>query len=178
MKKALLAASLGLLATGCATYQAVVPVDRGDRIASMQPADGTLFCVITNQSSGNAYLGALRESLEARGFEFKQLAPGSSVAACPYTATYYAQRQSYWRDFLSSLDMVVYINGERAGQAKYDALRSAGGINLSDLIPPGQKIEDVVEQLLPGMRPRPAAAGTAPSVPAAPSAPAASATPA
>ncbi|MGO4328790.1 Sbal_3080 family lipoprotein [Cupriavidus sp. M-11] len=167
MKKALLAASLGLLATGCATYQAVVPVDRGDRIASVQPADGTLFCVISNQASGNAYLDAMRDSVQARGFEFKVLGPGSSVAACPYTATYNAQRQSYWRDFISTVDIVVYINGERAGQAKYDALRSAGGINLSNFVPPEMKIEELVDQLLPGMRPKPATAGT-PATPAKP----------
>ncbi|MGT2493538.1 hypothetical protein ACU4GD_31295 [Cupriavidus basilensis] len=39
-----------------------------------------------------------------------------------------AQRQQYWRDFLSSAEIVVYIGGDRAGsKANYDALRSAGG---------------------------------------------------
>lgn len=172
MKKALLAASLGLLVTGCATYQAVVPVDRGDRIASMQPADGTLFCVIANPGSGgNAYAEFIRDSVQQRGFEFKMLSPGSSVASCPYTATVYMQRQTYWRDFLSTAEIIVYINGERAGKANYDALRSAGGINLSNLVPPEMKIDELFEQLLPGMRPKPATAGT-PGAPAAPQSPA------
>ncbi|MDF3832897.1 Sbal_3080 family lipoprotein [Cupriavidus basilensis] len=171
MKKALLAAaaSLGLLATGCATYQSVVPVDRGDRIASMQPADGTLFCVISNPV-GNAYVEALRDSVQQRGFEFKALPPGSSVASCPYTATFFTQRLSYWRDFLGSAEIIVYVNGERAGKAYYDALRSAGGLNLSNLVPPEMKIEELVEQLLPGMRPKSATAGAggAGATPAAP----------
>ncbi|MFJ1257632.1 Sbal_3080 family lipoprotein [Cupriavidus sp. CuC1] len=177
MKKALLAASLGLLVTGCATYQAVVPVDRGDHIAVMQPADGTLFCVIANAGSGNAYAEFIRDSVQQRGFEFKMLSPGSSVASCPYTATVYMQRQTYWRDFLSTAEIIVYINGERAGKANYDALRSAGGLNLSNLVPPEMKIDELFEQLLPGMRPKPSTAG-APAAPAAPAYPTSQATPA
>jgi hypothetical protein len=164
MKRALLAAtaSLGLLATGCATYQSVIPVDRGDHIATAQPADGALFCVISNPV-GNAYMGVLRDSIQARGFEFRILTPDASVASCPYTATFVAQRSSYWRDFLSSAEIVVYIDGERAGKANYDALRSAGGLNLSNFVAPEAKIEELVDQLLPGMRPNPGTAGTAPA---------------
>lgn len=167
MKRALLAAtaSLGLLATGCATYQSVIPVDRGDRIASAQPADGTLFCVISNPV-GNAYVETLRDSIQARGFEFKTLLPGASVASCPYTATFVAQRSSYWRDFLSSAEIVVYIGGERAGKANYDALRSAGGLNLSNFVVPEAKIEELVDQLLPGMLPKQGTAGTSGTAPA------------
>lgn len=172
MKKALLAAtaSLGLLATGCATYQSVSPVDRGDHVTAVHPADGTLFCVISNPVA-NAYMEALRDSIQARGFEFKVLPPGASIAACPYTATFVTQRQSYWRDFLSSAEIVVYIDGDRAGKANYDALRSAGGLNLSNLVMPEAKIEELVDQLLPGMRPKQSTTGTA-GAPAAPLSPA------
>ncbi|HBD35641.1 MAG TPA: hypothetical protein DC084_18855, partial [Cupriavidus sp.] len=61
-------------------------------------------------------------------------------AACPMTATYTAQRQTFVTPFLVSVDITVFRNGERAGKAIYNANRSAGGINLSHLIQPDSKI--------------------------------------
>ncbi|SDD12548.1 hypothetical protein SAMN05216345_106101 [Cupriavidus sp. YR651] len=187
MKRATIAAALALLATGCSTYQAVTPVDRAgqpDPIAGYQPgayggpaqfrvdgnqmigADGALFCVITNQVNGNAYLEDFAASLRARNFEVKMLPPYASVASCPMTATYTAQRQTFLTPFLVSADITVFRNGERVGKAIYNANRSAGGVNLSHLIQPGMKIEELVDQLFPGLKPQPAPEQAAPATPA------------
>jgi hypothetical protein len=184
MKRATIAAALALLATGCSTYQAVAPVDLArqvDPIAGFQPgpyggpaqfrvdgngvvgADGALFCIITNQVNGNAYVENFADALRARNFEVKILQPYSSVAACPMTASYAAQRQTFVTPFLVSVDITVYRNGERAGKAIYNANRSAGGINLSHLIQPDAKIEELVDQLFPGLKPQPAPAQAAPA---------------
>lgn len=184
MKRVTIAAMLALLATGCSTYQSVTPVDRADQpdpIAGYRPgayggpaqfrvdgnqvvgADGALFCVITNQVNGNAFLESFTKALRARNFEVKILPPYSSVASCPMTATYNAQRQTYITPFLVSADIVVFRNGERVGKAVYNANRSAGGVNLSHLIQPDAKIEDLVDQLFPGLKPQPAPAQAAPA---------------
>ena len=184
MKRVTIAAMLALLATGCSTYQSVTPVDRADQpdpIAGYRPgayggpaqfrvdgnqvvgADGALFCVITNQVNGNAYVESFTKALRARNFEVKILPPYSSVASCPMTATYSAQRQTYITPFLVSADIVVFRNGERVGKAVFNANRSAGGVNLSHLIQPDAKIEDLVDQLFPGLKPQPAPTQAAPA---------------
>ncbi len=184
MKRVTIAALLALLATGCSTYQSVTPVDRADQpdpIAGYRPgayggpaqfrvdgnqvvgADGALFCVITNQVNGNAFVESFTKALRARNFEVKILPPYSSVASCPMTATYSAQRQTYITPFLVSADIVVFRNGERVGKAVFNANRSAGGVNLSHLIQPDAKIEDLVDQLFPGLKPQPAPAQAAPA---------------
>ena len=185
MKRATIAAALALMAAGCSTYQSVAPVDRADQpdpIAGFQPgayggpaqfrvdgnrvvgADGALFCVITNQVNGNAFVEDFASALRARNFEVKMLPPYSSVAACPMTALYVAQRQTYITPFLVSADITVFRNGERVGKAVFNANRSAGGINLSHLIQPGAKIEELVDRLFPGLKPgQPAQAAPAPA---------------
>nr|WP_315594772.1 Sbal_3080 family lipoprotein [uncultured Cupriavidus sp.] len=195
MKRVTIAAMLALLATGCSTYQSVTPVDRADQpdpIAGYRPgayggpaqfrvdgnqvvgADGALFCVITNQVNGNAFVESFTKALRARNFEVKILPPYSSVASCPMTATYSAQRQTYITPFLVSADIVVFRNGERVGKAVFNANRSAGGVNLSHLIQPDAKIEDLVDQLFPGLKPQPAPTQAAPAPqPASGTAPAA-----
>lgn len=189
MKRATIAAVLALLATGCSTYQSVTPVDRADQpdpIAGYQPgayggpaafrvdgnrvvgADGALFCIVTNQVNGNAYVDDFAASLRARNFEVKMLPPYSSVASCPMTATYVAQRQTYITPFLSAADITVFRNGERVGKAVFNANRSAGGVNLSHLIQPGAKIEELVDRLFPGLKPQPQPAQAAPAPAVAP----------
>lgn len=191
MKRATIAAALALLATGCSTYQSVTPVDRADQvdpIAGYQNgayggpaqfrvdgnrvvgADGALFCVITNQVNGNAYVDDFANALRARNFEVKMLPPYSSVASCPMTATYTAQRQTYITPFLVSADITVFRNGERVGKAVFNANRSAGGINLSHLIQPDAKIDELVDRLFPGLKPQPAPAQASPPPAQAPAA--------
>ncbi|RZT38456.1 Sbal_3080 family lipoprotein [Cupriavidus agavae] len=176
MKRVTIAATLALLATGCSTYQSVLPVDRADQIdpiAGFQNgafggpaqfrvdgnrvvgADGSLFCVVANQANSNAFVESFVKALRARNFEVKLLPPYSSMASCPMTAMYVAQRQTYITPFLAAADITVYRNGERVGKAIFNANRSAGGVNLSNFIPPEMKIEELVDQLFPGLKPQP-----------------------
>ncbi len=134
-------------------------------------ADGELFCVITNPVSGNEFVASFRESLLARGFDVKLLPPYASVASCPLTATYAAKSQWFWNTFIATADIAVFRNGDRVGKAVYSANRSAGGTNLSNLVPADSKIEELVEQLMPGLRLPPAATGT-PAQAAMPASPA------
>lgn len=154
MQKALLAAGLGLILAGCSTYQAVTPVEglaRIDPIAAMQQpaADNTLICVISGSSARNAYLPEFRDALKVRGFDVRMLSPGAPLESCQMTAVYLASGQNYWTNFLDSADITIYRDGLRAGKAIYNANRSAGGTNLSNLVPPGSKIDDLVGQLFP-----------------------------
>jgi hypothetical protein len=186
MNKALLAAVLGLMMTGCSTYRAVMPVDRpgqADPLAAFQVpagstvaagprgnygANGALLCVVANPVSGNEYVDAFRASLQARNFEVKLLPPYAPVVSCPLVATYSARSAWFWMTYLNSVDITVYQNGARAGKAVYSANRGAGGINLSNFAMPEKTLDDLVEQLFPGMLPPPPPpAGTPVAAPAA-----------
>ncbi|CAG9173606.1 hypothetical protein LMG23992_02497 [Cupriavidus laharis] len=186
MNNTLLAAALGLMITGCSTYQAVTPVDRpgqGDPLAAFQVpagspgaagqrgdygANGALLCVVANPVTGNEYLDAFRASLQARNFEVKLLPPDAPVVSCPLVATYSARSAWFWMSYLNSVDITVFQNGARVGKAVYNANRSAGGINLSNFVMPAAKLDDLVEQLFPGMLPPPPPpAGTPVAAPAA-----------
>lgn len=156
-------AALTTLTAGCATYQSVSPAESAppaDPIAAMVRIDpdlGASFCVIDSPAGRAPFAATLLQSLQRRGFEARLLPPGSSVAACTLTATYAATSQSYWRTFLATADITVYRRGERVGKAVYDARRSQGGVNLSHLIDPQQKIDELVDQLFPGRLPHPEA---------------------
>ncbi|WP_316152212.1 Sbal_3080 family lipoprotein [Cupriavidus sp. BIC8F] len=168
MNKALLAAGLGLLLTGCSTYQAVAPVDRpelseaynafqqaGGGPRGSYGANGTLLCVVVNPVAGNDYVEAFRASLELRNFEVRLVRPDASVAACPMVALYSARSAWFWMSYLSSVDITVFHEGDRVGKAIYNANRSAGGLNLSNFVQPSSKLDELVEQLFPGMLPPP-----------------------
>jgi len=166
MQKALLAAGLGLILAGCSTYQAVTPVEGLARDATtastLQPADNTLLCVISSAAARNAYLPEFRDALRARGFDVRMLPPNAPVESCPLTVVYFATRQTYWNTFLDSADITVYSDGTRNGKAVFNANRSAGGVNLSNLLAPAAKLDDLVGQLFPDsprlVAPDPAAA--------------------
>ncbi len=181
MNKALLAAGLGLLLTGCSTYQAVTPVDRPDRndplVAFQVPAgggplgnygaNGTLLCVVVNPVTGNDFVESFLASLRRRNFEVKVLQAQASPAACPMVALYTAHGAWYWTSYLNSADITVFRNGDRVGKAIYDANRSAGGLNLSNFVQASSKLDELVEQLFPGMLPPPPPPAGAVATPAA-----------
>ncbi|SOZ97428.1 putative lipoprotein [Cupriavidus taiwanensis] len=169
MHKALLAAGLGLLLTACSTYQAVTPVDRldpADPVVAFQlpagggplgnyGAHGTLLCVVVNPVSGNDFVEDFLSSLRRRNFEVKVLQAQTSIAACPMVALYTARSAWYWNTYLNNADITVFLNGDRVGKAIYNANRSAGGLNLSNFVQPSSKLDELVEQLFPGMLPPP-----------------------
>lgn len=180
MNHALLAACAGLLLSACSTYQAVTPVDRLDHtdpaVAFQMPAgggplgnygaNGTLLCVVANPVSGNDFVEDFLSSLRRRNFEVKVLQAQTSIAACPMVALYNARGAWYWNGYLNSADITVFLNGDRVGKAIYNANRSAGGLNLSNFVQPSSKLDELVEQLFPGMLPPPpppAGTGAAPA---------------
>ncbi|MDK3021582.1 Sbal_3080 family lipoprotein [Cupriavidus taiwanensis] len=174
MNHALLAACAGLLLSACSTYQAVTPVDRLDHtdpaVAFQMPAgggplgnygaNGTLLCVVANPVSGNDFVEDFLSSLRRRNFEVKVLQAQTSIAACPMVALYNARGAWYWNAYLNNADITVFLNGDRVGKAIYNANRSAGGLNLSNFVQPSSKLDELVEQLFPGMLPPPPPAGT------------------
>lgn len=164
------AAALALVLTvsGCASYQAVSPVeplaaplDPLQATVQIRQDEETLFCVIGGQA-GTPFFPSMYNALSRRGFDVKLLPPDSSVAACPLTAVYAATQQSYWRTFLASAQITVYRHGDYAGRAFYDSRRSAGGLNLSNWVDPDAKIEELIGQLFPGRVAVPPAAPAAP----------------
>lgn len=180
MNHALLAACAGLLLSACSTYQAVTPVDRLDHtdpaVAFQMPAgggplgnygaNGTLLCVVANPVSGNDFVEDFLSSLRRRNFEVKVLQAQTSIAACPMVALYNARGAWYWNAYLNNADITVFLNGDRVGKAIYNANRSAGGLNLSNFVQPSSKLDELVEQLFPGMLPPPppsAGTGAAPA---------------
>jgi hypothetical protein len=153
-KSLLLAAGAALLAAGCSTYQSVSPVENsryGDPVGSRAAASDNHLCVVPGAATGSDFIQSFRASAEARGYQVTLLQPGSPIESCRLTAIYVATGQTVWRKFLSSADITVFRNGERVGKAIYNANRSSGGLNFSDLISPEEKLNELTAQLLPAV---------------------------
>lgn len=133
--------STALLVTalaGCAIHQDVKPV-------------GTLparqICVIENPAVAQAeFVQVYKRALEEKGFEVRQIAPGSPLTACAVTSTYTANWRLHWALVMHHAELRIYANGTPAGEAVYDSGREA----LGQYIRSGEKIRELVNQLFPG----------------------------
>ena len=127
---------------GCTITQTAKPV-------SFRETDAKQMCVIEDPTVFPDFLAAYRWALGRKGFSAKMLAPGSSLAACPLTSTYYALQSWDFVTYLSHAVIVVYRDGTEAGEALYDAPKA--GFALTDRIyePTESKVATMVDQLFP-----------------------------
>ena len=129
---------LGASLAGCAIHQDVRPV-------GSLPA--RQICVIENPAVAQAeFVQAYMRALQQKGFEVREISPGSPRDACPVTTTYTAQWRWHWALVMYRAELRIYSNGQNAGEAIYTAGREAPGqyIHAED------KIRELVDQLFPG----------------------------
>jgi hypothetical protein len=77
--------AFSLVLSACAITQTATPV-------SLTAAESMDICVVENPDVFDAFLPAMRESLNARGFRVRLLPKSSQLDSCPLTATYVGYR--------------------------------------------------------------------------------------
>ena len=127
-----------LALAGCSIQQTVKPV---------KSLDVTQVCIVSNPSVRASFSDKLQSSLSMRGFDVRVLTPSTPVKACPVSLTYTASWRWDLALYMAPAQINVFEQGLPAGEAVYDA-RSGGG-SFGKFINADQKIEELVNQLLP-----------------------------
>lgn len=129
-----------LTLTGCAIKQTVKPVDR---------FEGKQICIVENPAvTQQGFLATYQRVLTEKGYLVRKLPVGSPITACSVTSTYTANWRWDLALYMAFAEIKVYSNGQKSGQATYDASR--GGANMGKFIKGETKIEELVDQLFPG----------------------------
>jgi hypothetical protein len=137
--KRALPALLPLALCACAIHQNVSPV---------AAVDSKQICVVVNPEVFNeGFLQAYGQALRAKGFEVKELPPGSSLIECPVVSTYTANWQWDLAMYMNYAELKIYSNARPVGEAIYDSRH--GSANLGKFIKADAKINELVNQLFP-----------------------------
>ena len=140
----------GLLATifslvglsACTITQTAHPVSFGD-------GDPREICVIQDPRVDATFLPAFKTALARKDFSITVLKPGSSVASCPLTSTYYARWSWDFVTYMSHAVVVVYRDGAKVGEALYDAPKAGFALTTRIYETTESKVDTMVDQLFP-----------------------------
>lgn len=136
----LLLMTAALLASGCSIKQSVSPAELAAELAPE-------ICAIPAAGVRAGFTRAYLQLLRDKGFEVRQLAPGSNPDRCPVSTTF----TGTWRWdvllYMSYADIRVYANGAQVGHAEYDA--RWGGGRPDKFISAENKIAELTNQLFP-----------------------------
>lgn len=127
--------------SGCSIQQTVTPAALS---ADSQPE----ICLIPAQGLRPGFNTAYEALLKEKGFQTRQLAPGSDPALCAVSTTYVGRWSWDFTIYMSYADIRVFQHGQQIGQAEYDA-RSGGLRIFSKFINAEQKIAELTDQLFP-----------------------------
>lgn len=92
-------------------------------------------------------LAEYRKVLTERGYTVKVLPFEAAVTACPVVSTYRGRWSWDLAMYLSVARIVVFHQGEIAGEAAYDS--TEGAYRLGKFVNAETKIRELVEQLFP-----------------------------
>jgi hypothetical protein len=141
----LVLASFGFLA--CTITQEVEPLAR-----TPTPE----VCIIEDPDVREGFLAEYTATLRARGYDVRVLPSGASLDACTVTSTYTARWSWDITIYMSYAQIKVFVDGQLAGQALYDARR--GSANTDKFIDAEPKIRELVSELFPARSEPPPAA--------------------
>jgi hypothetical protein len=85
--------------------------------------------------------------LRSKGFQTRELPPGSPPANCALSTTYIGTWSWDLALYMSFADIQVFENGRRIGQALYDS--TSGGARMGKFIDAQRKIIEMTNQLFP-----------------------------
>ncbi len=128
-----------LLASACSIKREINPVAR-------TPGEREI-CIIEDPAVREGFLQTYRRELESKGYVVRLLPKGSLIDACPLTTTYLGRWSWDLAIYLAYAEINVYRNGERAGQALFDARR--GGGRLDKFGSGESRIVELVSELFP-----------------------------
>jgi hypothetical protein len=134
----LLAAMLAM--TGCSIKQTVTP-------ASLSPDLPSEICLIPAEGLRTGFNTTYTALLKDKGFQTRELTPGSSPSTCALSTTYIGTWSWDLALYMSYADIRVFKNGRQVGQAEYDS--RWGGGRLDKFIDAETKITELTNQLFP-----------------------------
>ncbi|MBF6031113.1 hypothetical protein ICY20_25505 [Pseudomonas sp. P115] len=138
MAPALLLTALAL--TGCSIKQTVTPV-------TFTSAPAPQICMIPAEGLRAGFNTTYTAQLRSKGFQTRELPPGTPPASCALATTYIGQWSWDMALYMSYADIQVFENGRRIGQALYDS--TSGGARMGKFIDAQSKIIEMTDQLFP-----------------------------
>jgi hypothetical protein len=133
---------LVILLPACSTTRTANPI-------SIQELNSKEICVIENKKVKAEFLPIYKAALEKKGFSVKILEPDSNLASCPVTTTYVGEWWGGIDQNMSYAEIVVYRNGNRAGDALYKTAPPLLTFTYEIYKTTDKKIENMVNQLFP-----------------------------
>ena len=142
MNKGFLAAGALFMAMlcGCTVTYNANPVS----IADLDPRE---ICVIEDTRVNASFLPAFRRALERKGFSVRVLPSNSPVSTCPLTSTYVATWSWDFVPYMAYSNIVVYRDGNRVGEAVYDAPRAGWAMTTEIYEATDTKVSTMVDRL-------------------------------
>ncbi|MBK5478175.1 hypothetical protein JFU04_19000 [Pseudomonas sp. TH21] len=129
-----------LFLSGCSITQTVTPV-------ALSPAQSAEICMIPAAGLRSGFNSTYTAQLRSKGFQTRELPPGSPPASCALSTTYIGTWSWDFALYMTFADIQVFENGHRIGQALYDA--TWGGGRPDKFISAQNKIIEMTNQLFP-----------------------------
>lgn len=143
-----------LTLAGCSIKQTVTPV-------ALSGAQGPEICMIPAEGLRTGFNTTYTAQLRNKGFQTRELQPGSPPSSCALSTTYIGQWSWDMALYMSYADIQVFENGRQVGQALYDS--TSGGARMGKFIDAQSKIIEMTHQLFPNASYGPGLATNAPS---------------
>ncbi|WP_248749145.1 Sbal_3080 family lipoprotein [Pseudomonas sp. MWU15-20650] len=126
--------------TGCSITQTVTPVP-SSTVHSPE------ICMIPAAGLREGFNTTYTAQLRSKGFQTRELPPGSPPANCALSTTYIGTWSWDLALYMSFADIQVFENGRQIGQALYDS--TSGGARMGKFIDAHSKIIEMTNQLFP-----------------------------
>ncbi len=139
---------------GCSIKQTVTRV-------AFSAAQAPEICMIPAEGLRAGFNTTYTAQLRSKGFQTRELRPGSPPASCALSTTYIGQWSWDLALYMSYADIQVFENGRQVGKALYDS--TSGGARMGKFIDAQSKIIEMTNQLFPNASYGPSQATTAPS---------------
>ncbi|MCP4050095.1 MAG: hypothetical protein GY730_05245 [bacterium] len=129
---------------GCSVKYTVTPVE------GVQEYTGEI-CVIEDPTVNDEFLPAYKSLLKEKGFNVKIIPAGSPEDSCELTSTYLGKWSWDFILYMAYGKIVVYKNGNKIGEALYEAPRAGWALTTKIYEKTKVKIRGMVDQLFPNI---------------------------
>lgn len=131
---------VALTLAGCSIKQTVTPV-------AFSGAQAPEICMIPAEGLRVGFNTTYTAQLRSKGFQTRELRPGTPPASCALSTTYIGQWSWDLALYMSYADIQVFENGRQVGKALYDS--TSGGARMGKFIDAQSKIIEMTNQLFP-----------------------------
>lgn len=130
-----------VLGAGCSIKQTVTPAVMS---SEMTPE----ICLIPAEGLRKGFNTTYDALLRKKGFQTRQIPPGSSPSSCRLSTTYIGTWSWDLALYMSYADIRVFEDGKQVGHAEYDS-RHGGGRVIDKFIDAEEKITEMTDLLFP-----------------------------